>query len=412
MIGNIIGTNGNGTSAVPNNNAGVFIFNPGAGTLNNTIGGTTPAARNLISGNDPYGIVLGTGATGTLVQGNYIGTDVSGQVPLANTYGVIATQATGSTIGGVPDGARNVISGNRLTGINIGFLVNGVLGGTGTTIENNYIGTNAAGTAALGNQQDGVFVEVQSITHTIQNNLIAFNGSNGVRIPNVTANPGTPGVRIQIVDNSVYSNGALGIDLGTAGITANDVGDADAGANLLQNFPVLTSFGPIASGEGKLPRKPVAPDVTITVNATLNSAPNTIYTIHWYFSTDMQCATNQALTHPLVLGRIPGVATDGNGNASFSFPFEFPVGTSSGIINSTATDPNGNTSEFSACLPVSATVPPVTSVKLSAATYSGGENVGSMSVTAQRIGDTSGVSIVNYATGDTARCELQCAQQW
>src|SRR6185436_15879122 len=150
-------------------------------------------------------------------QGNYIGTKADGAAALPNTYGITATQATGSTIGGAVPEARNVISGNALTGISIGFLNNGQVGGTGTTIEGNYIGTNPAGTGALGNQADGVFVEVQSITHTIQKNVIAFNGSNGVRIPDVTSNPGTPGVKIQIVDNSIFSNVALGIDLGTAG---------------------------------------------------------------------------------------------------------------------------------------------------------------------------------------------------
>jgi hypothetical protein len=74
--------------------------------------------------------------------------------------------------------------------------------------------------------------------------------------------------------------------------------------------------------------------------------------VHWYFSADAQCVSNQAGTQPLVTGRIPNVTTDGNGNAPFSFPFDFPVGLTSGIINCTASDPQGNTSEFSACLMV------------------------------------------------------------
>ncbi|HBB94855.1 MAG TPA: hypothetical protein DC054_05640, partial [Blastocatellia bacterium] len=234
VVGNLIGSNGAGISAVPNTNAGVFVYNPGVAgeQLGNTIGGTTPTARNIISGNTPYAVVLGVGATSTLVQGNYIGTRIDGATALPNTYGITATQATGSTIGGAFDAARNVISGNNLTGVTIGFLNSGQLGGTGTTIQRNYIGTNFNATGPLPNQADGIFVEVQSITHTVQENVIAFNGSNGVRIPNITDNVGTPGVRIQIVDNSIFSNAALGIDLGTAGITQNDPLDTDVGANL------------------------------------------------------------------------------------------------------------------------------------------------------------------------------------
>ena len=354
VVGNLIGSNGNGTVAVPNRNAGVFIYNPSelGGQLNNTIGGTTTAARNVISGNNPYGIVLGEGATGTQVQGNYIGTKASGSAALPNTYGITATQATGSTIGGVVDGARNVISGNNLTGISIGFLNNGKLGGTGTTIQRNYIGTNFNATGPLANQADGIFVEVQSITHTVSENVIAFNGNSGVRIPNVTANPGTPAFRIQIVDNSIFSNSALGIDLGTAGVTPNKTGGPFPGeANLHQNFPVLTSVTAAAPGDGSKPRGD-NPDVTVTVNGTLNSTPSTAFTVHWYFSVDAQCITNQQTSKPLVTGKVPGVTTDNNGNAAFFFPLPLPVGINSGIVNCTATDPQGNTSEFSFCLPV------------------------------------------------------------
>src|SRR5207244_4149007 len=95
----------------------------------------------------------------------------------------------------------------------------------------------------------------------------------------------------------------------------------------------------------------------ITVNATLNSTPNTAFTVHWYFSADAQCTMNQEGSRPLVSGRVPGITTDNNGNASFNFPFDFPAAITNGVINCTATDPQGNTSEFSACLPVSGTSP-------------------------------------------------------
>jgi hypothetical protein len=370
IVGNIIGTNGAGTEPVGNNFAGVFVYNPSTlpgSSLDNTIGGTTPAARNLISGNDVYGVVVGAGAAGTLVQGNYIGTNLSGSSALPNAHGVTVTQAPGSTVGGADPGARNLISGNRLSGISIGLLnVGGQTGGTGTTVQGNYIGTDAAGTGAVGNQRDGIFVELNSDGNTIQENRIAFNGSNGIRIPNVTANPGTPGVRISLLSNDIYSNTALGIDLGEVGVTPNDLGDIDGGANFQQNFPVLTSFLPVAAnqsdvsanelmhGNQSAKRNSIASATSVTVSGAMtDSKPNTSFIVHWYFSADSQCTTNQARTPPLLSNKVP-VTTDGNGNGTFTFPFDFPAGITNGVINCTATDPQGNTSEFSACLVVSA----------------------------------------------------------
>jgi hypothetical protein len=81
--------------------------------------------------------------------------------------------------------------------------------------------------------------------------------------------------------------------------------------------------------------------------------------VQWYFSADAQCVANQQTSRPLVFGKVPNVNTDGSGNAQFSFPFDFPSGITGGIINCTATDAQGNTSEFSACMPV--TLPAATS---------------------------------------------------
>ena len=100
------------------------------------------------------------------------------------------------------------------------------------------------GNNCLGNGRDGIFVNHGSVGHTIADNLITCNGRNGVNIPNVPTND--PGIRIEVTNNSIFANGALGIDLGDPGITANDLGDADGGANFQQNFPVLMSFGSAA----------------------------------------------------------------------------------------------------------------------------------------------------------------------
>ena len=114
--GNFIGTDPGGTLDL-GNGLGVAISAP-----RNTLGGTTPAARNLISGtNDGYGVFLEqvTGDAQNLVKGNYIGTDKNGTAALANSYGGIYVESEDNHIGGAETGAGNLISGNGGSGIEI-----------------------------------------------------------------------------------------------------------------------------------------------------------------------------------------------------------------------------------------------------------------------------------------------------
>src|SRR5262249_48617939 len=155
--GNFIGTDKTGTAAVANANSGVAIFSP-----NNTVGGTTAAARNLVSGNSSIGIALFAGARNNLVQGNYVGTDVTGLHALANRYHGVAVsavanmadptlEATGNTVGGTAAGAGNVLSGNG----NFGLALIGP-GAQHTLVQGNFCGTDKNGTAAVANGKDGV----------------------------------------------------------------------------------------------------------------------------------------------------------------------------------------------------------------------------------------------------------------
>jgi subtilisin-like proprotein convertase family protein len=365
--GNFIGTDASGTRVIRNTNSEVFqrtgLILGASGTaiaVANTVGGTTVSARNVISGHLNAGVgIFKNGTTDNLVQGNYIGTDVTGTFPIGNAEGVVATDAPGNTIGGSSAGARNIIAGNTQDGVGLGrfnFVTNSI-GGSGVTVQGNYVGIDATGTVCLGNGRDGVFVELESLIHTIKDNLVTCNGRNGVNIPNVTDNTGNPGIRILIDSNSLYNNSGLGIELGPVGVTANDPSDGDIGANLLQNFPVLTSSEPNAPSIGANSKseggdKRLATSTTLKINGTLNSTPNSTFTVLWYFNNDAQCTKNQAGSRPLDTGRIPNVMTDAAGNAAFNFTFTFPPGITGGIINSTATDSNGNTSEFSACFPV------------------------------------------------------------
>src|SRR5262249_36228460 len=150
--GNTIGTDVTGIVALGNRLDGVLV----SGNAGNTIGGTAPGARNLLSGNLGSGVSFTDGAHNNLIQGNYIGTDVTGKVDLGNAeYGVHVEGGHSNTIGGSIPGAGNLISGNDLDGVHL-LSVSGLFGSGATQVQGNFIGTNAAGTSALGNALNGV----------------------------------------------------------------------------------------------------------------------------------------------------------------------------------------------------------------------------------------------------------------
>src|SRR5262249_46451595 len=145
--GNYLGTDISGTVR-SGGSYGVFID----GASGNTIGGTGTGARNLISGFTGRGIAI-SGGSGNVIAGNYIGTNATGCSALGNDVGVLLQGgATGNTIGGTTAAARNVISGN-----NEGVYINSG-GNSGNVIQGNFIGTDATGAAAVANTIDGVFV--------------------------------------------------------------------------------------------------------------------------------------------------------------------------------------------------------------------------------------------------------------
>ena len=158
--GNLIGTDVSGTAALGNASNGVRLGHA-ADVL---IGGTEPDAGNTISANGAMGVLaVYSGSTGNIVQGNFIGTNVSGTGALGNAGdGVwIEAGAHGNTIGGTSSAARNVISGNLDDGIQISG------GSYGNTVLGNYIGTNAAGTLGLGNAGEGIQITGGASNNTI-----------------------------------------------------------------------------------------------------------------------------------------------------------------------------------------------------------------------------------------------------
>ena len=113
VLGNTIGLNAAG-AALGNTN-GVLIYESASG---NTVGGTSSAARNIISGNSGAGIAVLLSASYNMIVGNFIGTNASGNAAVGNSIGVqIASGASGNIVGGSTSGAGNVISGNHGEGI-------------------------------------------------------------------------------------------------------------------------------------------------------------------------------------------------------------------------------------------------------------------------------------------------------
>lgn len=343
--GNFIGTDIAGVADLGNTSAGVVIFSDNQLSLNNRIGGTTPAERNLISGNDNAGIFIQ--GWGNVVQGNLIGTDKNGTSALGNTQsGLGIFNASNNTIGGPTEAERNIISGNGNDGIliessNFDFS-------TGNVVQGNYIGVGVSGTQPLGNGSvftsgDGIDIEDGASSSSVTGNTIAFNPSNGIE---VQANRATLN---RISANSIFSNGGLGIDLREAAtasglVTANDAGDADTGPNNLQNFPLLTSA--LTSGG------------STAASGTLNSTPATAFRVEFF--SNVACDPSGFGEGQTFIG-FQNVTTDAGGNAPISFMSSTAV-TPGQFVTTTAIDPAGNTSEFSQCIQVTggALPPPTT----------------------------------------------------
>ncbi len=320
--GNYIGTDPSGTTAV-GNGLGVTVESSG-----NTIGGIAAGAGNLISGNGTAVDINGTDATRNLVQGNDIGTDKSGKRPLGNSgdgVAILFAGADNNTIGGTAPTARNLISASGRYGIEI----NGVsgAGATGNLVQGNQIGADGSANRALGNTLDGVFIDAPASRNTIggtaarAGNLIAANHGAGV---DITGGGATGNA---LLANAIFANGGPGIDLGDDGITPND-SLGHAGPNNYQNFPILTS----ARISGGL----------ITIQGTISSTANTTFRLEFFASAlgDLS-GFGQGQTF---LG-FARVTTDGSGHSRFTVTFAARA--AEAVITATATDPAGNTSEFS-----------------------------------------------------------------
>lgn len=338
VTGNYIGTDVTGESALPNALNGLHI---GERTSDgNTVGGTndTPGVLNvgnLISGNAQAGIKV-QGASDAqplnVFRGNFIGTNASGTLAVPNAVGISVEDDPDDV---VQAGTRNLIGGTNTTpgSLDVGNLVSGNTGPgirlgpltQANTVQGNYIGTQADGTSALANGTAGVELQTSTQQNIIGSsmagagNVIAFNGGPGLLLT------GADTERNDMRGNAVHSNTGPGIDLGGDGVTANDIGDVDANPNQLQNFPVLVSGGTAVVG-------------------SLSSQADTDYRIDAYANTAVDGSGNGE--GEVYLGS--GMATtDGAGQVDFDLPVSSGLLAGKPWISVTATDPDGNTSEFS-----------------------------------------------------------------
>ncbi len=246
--GNFIGTNSSGGTWLGNSGAGIFL-----GADNVTVGGTTPGARNVIAAND-IGVYADV-TTNSTIQGNYIGTDPTGNAVLSQRYGVFVGGLGGTNlnlqIGGTTPGSGNTISGSTEAGIGILFDSNGV------SVQCNRIGVGADGATAISNAR-GVEISYRSNHNTIggaaagAGNRIAENTGPGVIIDGATTTGNT------LRGNLIYANNSGGPQV----VLAN-------GANAGEAAPVIT--GALGGASTR-------------VFGTLSAAPNTAYAIDFFDS--------------------------------------------------------------------------------------------------------------------------------
>ena len=373
ITGNFIGTDATGTAATSPSGSGIEL-NGSDGTI---IGGTAPETRNIIS-TGSEAILLGS-STNTTVQGNYIGTDRTGTAALVSGRGIDVSDSSGSLIGGPASGAGNVVG----SWSDFGIILQG--SGDNNLVQGNLIGTDATGTVRLGGQTgvsyqgigtgskiggaaagegnvitgatlNGVALYFDTSPDVIvQGNLITGNalgiiayagkgiiGGTAAGAGNRIAFNSTYGVSIfataknvPILGNEIYANGSPGITLsGTVTPTPNDDGDGDGGNNLQQNYPAISTVT-------------ISPKTTAHVSGSLNSTPSTTFRIEFFANANCDASGNGE--GKKFIGFTDVTTTTNPVNFGTPITLDFTVPADRHVITATATDPAGNTSEFSVC---------------------------------------------------------------
>ena len=404
--GNFIGTDVTGTAAL-GNAFGISVYGSGF----NLIGGNSPEMRNLISGNTTVNLLVQDQSTrdsgGTVIKGNYIGTDVSGNAELTNPtqqrhdIGISLFNTYGIRIGGNQPGERNIISGNASYGIAIGRGYSGVSEPVGYYILGNYIGTNASGTAQLanshgiaiwtetrvsqvyiggsqngegnvisGNTNYGILIAYRVSNLVVQGNFIGTDASGNNAIPNAfgivffdNSSPssvayigGILGGEGNIIANNAYSGIYLGSNRFNSqsffNIRGNSIySNGFLGIDIVHpGGPNQNDPGDADTGTNQRQNFPILDFAsggggTTNVRGVLNSRPSAGFTLDFYSSP--ACDPSGYGQGQTYLGSA-NVSTDSSNIASFNV--NLAVGTPLGhFVTATATDTLNNTSEFSPC---------------------------------------------------------------
>jgi VCBS repeat-containing protein len=345
-----------------------------------TVGGTSIAHQNLISGNLFSGIQIdGSSASDNMIIGNLIGTNLATTSVVANTFeGIRLLNGThDNAIGGTTAGTGNVISGNTLGGIGI------YNDSWNNKIVGNYIGTDESQTASLGSAGYGIMLFDTAFGNTIgevtanAGNVITNSGTHGIGLA-------TSGTQNAIRGNAIYNNGSLGIDISVDGVTTNDADDSDTGTNNLQNFPLLTTVGTHGTD--------------LIISGTITSTPSTTFNIDFYSSATADASGYGEAER--YLGSVQ-VTTDASGNATIARLFTSANVAAGEFVTATATDTAGNTSEFAASVAASAVAPLLD--QFNAVSYAGNDGTQNFDTSWQELAESDGTAtgLVQVVSSDS-----------
>lgn len=277
---------------------------------------------------DPFGSCALNGSN-VRVEGSFLGLQPNGS-SFANGIG-IAVRNTQVQIGGAEPGQRNVISGNT-TGVRFTDA-----GASGSRVDNNLFGTGTSTAVARPNSSAGIEIDGVSDVDVggagAQRNLFAFNGL-GVLVRGGGSNN-------RLFNNEFVGNSGLAIDLAAGstadGVTANDLNDDDTGANALQNAPQLSAVSSNADSV----------EVAGLLDVPSGLSTPTAYTLTFYDSAN--CDGSGRGEGEILIESRPVTFSSNAENFLQTLPLTPQAGR---VITATATDPSGNTSEFSNCFAI------------------------------------------------------------
>ncbi len=261
-------------------------------------------------------------AGGNVIEGNLVGINVGGGASLGNKTGIaIADDAAENVIGGTQPAARNVISANAEDGVRVA--------GTGNTLQGNLIGTDSTGAAKMGNGQNGILMggRNNAVGGLIPGagNVIANNRSSGVYVAAASGS--------RILSNTIYSNSGADIEVGR---------DARR-----QEAPLLRTAMTTSAADVSIFPPLMGPAPELSVVGSLTSTPSTGFRVEFFANPTCAPGNQGGRTF---LG-FASTSTDSVGRGTIEATFEQAVPPGQ-FITATATDPNGNTSPFAPCIPV------------------------------------------------------------